>query len=90
MSGFWGSSGIEYKKKALDNVPILEICSILRDKYSITIDANVNKTFRDVKEGMGYGGAPSNNPGFFIRLQPSTENAYYGNLEYENASTARP
>jgi hypothetical protein len=94
IAGMWGSSGIEYKKKALENVPIAEICSILSTKYSITIDSNVDKTSKAVKEAMGsygpdYGRYPSGNRGlsFSVNLQPSIDNAYYGNLEYDNAST---
>jgi hypothetical protein len=90
MVGIWGSSYIEYKKKALNNVPIAEICSILSSKYSITIDANVDKTVKVIKEAMGSGTPPGGTqPGvnYSVALKRPIENAYYGNLEYENAST---
>lgn len=90
MVGIWGSSYIEYKKKAIDNIPIAEICSMLSSKYSITIDANVDKTVKVIKEAMG-SGPPSGGtqPGvnYSVTLKRPIENAYYGNLEYENAGT---
>ena len=87
-AGIFGSSGIEYKKKALENVPISEICSILSSKYSITIDATVDKTSKAVKEARDGYGPPSggNRPGVTIIVHPTIDNAYYGNLEYDNAS----
>jgi len=42
----WGPFYVEYKKNALDNIPIAEICSQLSSQYSIAIDANVDKTLR--------------------------------------------
>lgn len=93
-NGFFGLPDDEYKKKALANIPISEICSILSDKYSITIDPAVDKTTKGVKEGLGSGRLTnsSNKPGFSVQVSISlqlfrTENAYYGNLEYKNAST---
>ncbi|MEK6744040.1 MAG: hypothetical protein AABZ15_10530 [Nitrospirota bacterium] len=88
LVGLFGSSYIDEKKKALDNVPIAEICSILSNKYSITIDTNVDKTVKVVTEAMRSGPPTGGNqPGVFITLNRPIENAYYGNLVYENAST---
>jgi hypothetical protein len=90
MSGFWGASGIEYKMKALDRVQVAEICSILSSKYSITIDATVDKTSKVVKEAIGAGppsGGTGSGASYSFTLQPSIDNAYYGNLRYDESST---
>ncbi len=45
-------SGREYKKKALENIPIAEIGSLLKNKYSLAIDTEVvDKTPKIVYEG---------------------------------------
>lgn len=40
------STYFECIKTAVDNIPTAEICSLLSSQYSITIDANVDKTIR--------------------------------------------
>jgi hypothetical protein len=71
---------------ALDNIPVVEIVSELSSRYSITIDANVDKTVRfsrgeKVESQWQY---DKNHPGDAskARLESITRtllNAYYGN-----------
>ena len=87
-----GANNIDSKQKALSLIPIEEICSTLNSSFSINIDANVDRTPRTVKERVDDRGMPPSHPSkpgasFNLKLQASTENVYYGNLEYDNAST---
>ena len=92
IMGIVGSAYVSEKKKALSKIPIEEICSTLNNTYFLKIDTNVDRTPKIVKERYGNNGMPPSHaakPGLSlsINLQPETENAYYGNLEYDNAST---
>lgn len=85
---FAGSSHLSAKEKALARIPIEDICATLKEEYALQIDTNVDRTPKVVKERSGNGTAPPpTRAGFTINLQPTTENAYYGNIEYDNAST---
>jgi hypothetical protein len=93
MSGL-GSSALDQKNKALEKIPLAELCSILSSKYSISINSNVDTEPKVVKDAMSSSGPPpATNPGskpglsFGLQLQPSVDNAYYGNWTYDNAST---
>jgi hypothetical protein len=46
----YGPRYIEHRKKALENIPVAEICSILTRAYPVAIDANVDKSAKVVKE----------------------------------------
>lgn len=83
---------IEQKKKALARIPIEEICSMLNEHYALKIDTNVDRSPRVVEEAFGSGEPypPTSVSGgmhLSIHLRPTTENAYYGNLTYDNSST---
>ena len=82
-------SRISEKKRALEKIPIEDVCQTLHEKYALKIDTNISKVPNVVKERTGSSGTSqlSGQTGFSINLQPTTENAYYGNLEYDNAST---
>lgn len=69
----WGPFYIEYKKIALDNIPIEEICSLLSSRYSITIDCSVDKTVRVSKAIVQDQAWDGNNP----QTRPVAI-AYYG------------
>jgi hypothetical protein len=83
---------IEQKKKALARIPIEEICSTLNEQYALKIDTNVDRSPRVVEESFGSGETYPATPvsgglHLSIHLRPTTENAYYGNLIYDNSST---
>jgi hypothetical protein len=91
---FGGPPYIEDKKRALENIPIAEICSMLSSKYSITIDAKVDKTAQVVSEEMGqdqgepvFESSSRERPKSKISLTRNIENAYYGNGGYISGST---
>lgn len=73
-----------YIIKAVDAIPVTEICSILSSQYSIIIDANVDKTVR-VREEQRVGtqyvqiGRPQDNKWEFRDVTIASLNAHYGN-----------
>lgn len=83
-------SHIKEKEKALARIPIEEICATLKEQYSLQIDTNLDRTPKVVLERIGNGIAPppSTRAGLSLSLNmhPITENAYYGNLEYDDTS----
>jgi len=83
-----GSTYIEKKKEALMRIPIEDICDTLGEYYSLKIDANVDKAPRILVERGD--GSPASSPSstFSITPYPTSENAYYGNLEYDNPGQA--
>jgi len=86
----FGSTHITQKTAALTKIPINEICSTLGDRFSLKINTEVDRTPKVVKErDRNVGGPPGSNGGatFSVQLQPVTENAYYGNLRYDNSSS---
>lgn len=90
-----GSMRLEHKQRALDKIPIAEICTLLNRKYSITIDSAFDKTPKVVKEGCDTAAVLTSsigkNPRVYIskNVYAWTNNAYYGNLEYKNVSDMR-
>jgi len=92
VAPIFASFGLEHKKRALENIPIDEIGSLLSSRYSITVDTTADKTPRNVKEGCD---APllvikhsKDNDLIFLgdRIYAWTDNVYYGNLMYETVS----
>jgi len=86
-----GTIRFEYKKKALDRIPLEEISALLSSKYSISIDTTVDKTARVVKEGCGHHAgqlrvSTGGNPQFFAAMRINAwwvDSVYYGNLRYD-------
>jgi len=83
-------ASVSNKKKALEEIPIAEICSLLSSKYSIRIDTAVDKTPKVVREGCETSGkltgsVANNRVRFSKSIHSWTTNVYYGNLEYEEA-----
>lgn len=73
-----------YIAKAVDNIPVAEICSLLSSQYSITIDANVDKTVRlgeEQRVSTQYVqiGRPQDNKWEFREVAVTILNAQYGN-----------
>jgi hypothetical protein len=82
----WDSSSpyFGYIAKAVDKIPAAEICALLSSKYSITIDANVDKTVRVgeeriVRQVYVQTGRPQDNKWEFRDETSTILYAQYGN-----------
>lgn len=80
-------SRIESKKKALEQIKVDEVCSKLKKFYGLQTDCSVDKTARTVREGVdGSTSSPPSGGGFSLRLKPTAESAYFGNMKFDETN----